>query len=299
MKTEMNKLCRIDELSTRCDLPITTDVLRIDLLHPVVSGNKWFKLKHYLAEAEQRQQTVLTFGGAFSNHIVATALAAKTKGLNSIGVIRGERPPTLSHTLKDAESYGMELFFVNREMYKSKTVPKEKLDKHDIKNIYEIPEGGYGDKGVEGAKEILLRNDVFHYTHIISAVGTGTTLAGLMASSLLHQKVIGVSVLKNNYSLEAEIKSLLPEEKKKDVTLLHDYHFGGYAKHTQALIAFMNNLYLKAGIPTDFVYTAKAFFAAFDLLHKGYFSATDKVLLVHTGGLQGNLSLPSGTLVYA
>lgn len=299
MMNEMNNSCRIDELSAHCDLRNTVDVLRLDLLHPVVSGNKWFKLKHYLAEAESQQKTVLTFGGAFSNHIVATAFAAKEKGLKSIGVIRGEEPPLPSHTLRNAKAYGMELFFTNRSQYKSKIIPKEIFDERKAENIYVVPEGGYGSKGALGAKEILLRNDVSTYTHIVSAVGTGTTVAGLLTGSLPHQKVIGVSAFKNNHSLETEIKSLLPEEKKNGLMLIHDHHFGGYAKHTSELIKFMNSFYLKTGIPTDFVYTGKTFLAAFDLLSKGYFSAGDKILLLQTGGLQGNLSLPKGTLVYA
>lgn len=299
MTNETDNLCRIDELSALCHLPNTVDVLRLDLLHPVVSGNKWFKLKYYLAEAKQQHKTILTFGGAFSNHIVATAFAAKANGLKSIGVIRGEEPPVLSHTLQNAIEYGMELFFINRDAYRNKMAPKEIRDGRRPENIYTIPEGGYGIKGVDGAKEIMHRYDISRYTHIISAVGTGTTLAGLIAGSFEHQKIIGVSVLKNSHSLEAEIKALLPEEKKAAVALLHDYHFGGYAKYTNELIGFMNGLHQRTGIPTDFVYTGKMFFAAFDLLRKNFFSPADSVLLVHTGGLQGNLSLPSETLVYA
>lgn len=289
---------RIDNLSSRYDFRATVDVLRLDLLHPVVSGNKWYKLKFYLAEAITRQQTVLTFGGAYSNHIVATAAATANTALKSIGIIRGEKPAALSPTLTAATAYGMELHFSSREAYRQKLIPKTILEKYAPGELMFVPEGGYGTKGAAGASEILLQTDTTSYTHIISAVGTGTTLAGLVAAATNRQQVIGVSVMKNNFSLDAAVKALLPAEKHPRAVLLHDYHFGGYAKSSKDLFSFMNSLYEKTGVPTDFVYTGKAFFAAFDLLDKGYFSAADKVLLVHTGGLQGNLSLTKGTLIF-
>ncbi len=298
MPKHTNPSCRIDHLSSFYGFRITVDVLRLDLLHPVVSGNKWFKLKNYLTEAKRLQRVLLTFGGAFSNHLVATAAAARSQKLKSIGIVRGEEPPLLSHTLQQAKDFGMELHFTTREAYKNKTVPDSVYQLHAPEDLYIIPEGGYGCKGAEGATDILLENDTSSYTHILSAVGTGTTLAGLTAAAGNEQKVIGISVLKNNFSLEAAIRRLLPEQKHSQFELLHDYHLGGYAKHTKELLQFMNNVYADTGIPTDFVYTAKAFFAAFELLKNGSFSGNDKWLLVHTGGLQGNLSLPKGTLIF-
>jgi len=294
--TNLSPISRIEPLSSFYDFRATVDVLRLDLLHPVVSGNKWFKLKEYLADAGGK--TLLTFGGSYSNHIVATAAAASERGLQSVGVIRGEEPAVYSPTLVQAKEYGMHLFFISRDAYKNKIIPPEVYSRYSAEALYIVPEGGYGIQGMQGAKDILLLNRTQKYTHIISAVGTGTTLAGLTAAAEEHQQVIGIPVLKNNLSLSEEIRHLLPAEKKNRFQLLHDYHFGGYARYKLELIQFMNDFFKKTGIPTDFVYTAKAFYAAFHLLQNGTFSDTDKILLVHTGGLQGNRSLQNGTLIF-
>jgi 1-aminocyclopropane-1-carboxylate deaminase len=292
-------ICRIENVSAACHLPVLVDALRLDLLHPIVSGNKWFKLKEYLKDAKEKNKKVLvTFGGAYSNHIVATAAAAQMQNFKSIGIIRGEKPPVLSHTLSSAKDYGMDLFFALREDYKLKTIPNEIFNNFTSEDMYIIPEGGYGEKGMLGAAGILSQNETSFYSHIITAVGTGTTLAGITLHSLHSQKTIGISVLKNNFSLQQEVETLLPVEKHKSFQLLHDYHCGGYAKYTDKLLLFMNELYSTTGIPTDFVYTGKAFFALADLVAKGYFSLNDKVLIIHTGGLQGNFSLPKGTLIF-
>ena len=294
-----SKNCRVDHLSSIYQFLPVVDVLRLDELHPVVSGNKWFKLKEYLKDAKANgKKILLTFGGAYSNHIVATSAAAQTMEFSSVGIIRGEDPVILSHSLKTAVSYGMKLYFVSREVYRKKAVPEKVFTDYEESDIYIIPEGGYGKKGMMGAQDILLQNDISVYTHFVSAVGTGTTLAGISAAGLPHQKIIGISVLKNNQSLQQEIKDLLPAEKHSSFELLHDYHFGGYARHTKELIAFMDELYVQTAIPTDFVYTAKSFYAVFDLVHTGYFAPNHKILLLHTGGLQGNVSLPKGTLIY-
>ena len=301
MKSFMtSESCRIDSIAFLYNSPAMVDVLRLDQIHPVISGNKWFKLKEYLKDAvNQNKKAVATFGGAFSNHIIATAAAAKLYGLKSIGIIRGERPKNLSHTLKDALSYGMELFFVSREAYKAKQLPEECWETYAKETLYIINEGGYGCKGMEGAKYILQNNETAKYTHIAAAVGTGTTLAGLTAASMPGQTVMGISVLKNNLSLQHEINHLLSEEKKNQFQLLHEYHFGGYAKHTPQLIRFINEWYEQTGIPSDFVYTGKLFFALNGLLRqKTIFPEDSKVLIIHSGGLQGNLSLPKGTLIF-
>lgn len=291
--------CPIQPVSAALSLPFPVDVLRLDLLHSVVSGNKWFKLKWYLAEAKTLGKTsLLTFGGAFSNHIVATAAAAQQQGLTSIGIIRGEEPQTLSHTLLAARQYGMQLYFVARESYREKLIPSVVFDQHKASEIYTIPEGGYGRLGAQGAEEILPLHETAAYTHILGAVGTGTTLAGLVSAALPHQKIIGIPVLKNAFSLQTEIEALLPSQKKSVFDLQWNYHFDGYAKHTAELISFMNSFYTATGIPTDFVYTGKAFFAAMDLIQKNHFSPDSRLLLVHTGGLQGNASLGKGTLIF-
>jgi 1-aminocyclopropane-1-carboxylate deaminase len=290
---------RVDSVDFLLKFHTTVDVLRLDLIHPVISGNKWFKLKEYLNEARSlHKKVILTFGGAYSNHIVATAAATKQAGFKSVGIIRGERPTTVSHSLKEALSYGMDLFFISRKDYREKIIPAEILQTYALDDIYAINEGGYGKKGVEGAKDILRQIDSSSYTHIIDAVGTGTTLAGLIESSAKHQNIIGISSLKNNYSLQREIENLVCEQNKKRFTLIHDYHFGGYAKYSTELIDCMNEWYQLTGIPSDFVYTGKLFYAVQDLLRKNYFPAGSKLLIVHSGGLQGNQSLAKGTLIF-
>ncbi len=288
--------CRIDPLPLPAENSVSFSVLRLDRLHPIVSGNKWFKLKFYLAEAVASQKTIVTFGGAFSNHIVATAAAAKEAGLPCIGIIRGEEAPNPSPTILQAKSLEMEMFFVSRQLYAEKIIPAEISRRQE--ELYVIPEGGYGHRGMLGASEILSGNQTGNFTHILSAVGTGTTLAGLATAAKESQQVIGISVLKNNLSLQGEVAHLIPVRKKNAFTLLHDYHFGGYAKKSTELLLFMNDFYKKTSIPTDFVYTGKAFYAAFHLAKKNYFPPGSNVLLIHSGGLQGNRSLAKGTLIF-
>jgi 1-aminocyclopropane-1-carboxylate deaminase len=278
---------------------VGVEVLRLDLVHPVVSGNKWFKLKGYLADAEQQgRKVLLTFGGAFSNHIAATAAACKETGLQCIGIIRGERAPTLSHTLQLAEEEGMDLYFTSREAYKTKQIPSAVWDKYKQEEVYVINEGGYGIKGREGAGSILDHCPLERYSHIVAACGTGTTLAGLVTAAGNGQSVFGIPVLKNYTAMEEEINALLPAHFHSRYTLFHQYHFGGYAKHSPALIEFMNSWYRQTGIPSDFVYTGKLFFAVDDLVRQGFFPRRRRVLVVHSGGLQGNDSLPKGTLIF-
>jgi 1-aminocyclopropane-1-carboxylate deaminase/D-cysteine desulfhydrase-like pyridoxal-dependent ACC family enzyme len=268
-------------------------ILRLDKIHPVISGNKWFKLQFYIEEAKRLQKrTIVTFGGAWSNHIIATAAACKQNDLNSIGIIRGEEAEELSATLRYAKELGMQLIFVSRDDYRNKKIP-ELLSKEDF---YFIDEGGYGEKGVEGAATILDHCRKKNFTHYCCAVGTGTMMAGLIRSSAKDQQVIGISVLKNNFELEDKVKALAHD--KENFQLLHDYHFGGYAKYNNELIRFMNEFYLRNRIPSDFVYTGKLFFGIYDLIAKNTFSSGSKILIIHSGGLQGNTSLSKGTLIF-
>ena len=279
------------------DCCVQLDVLRLDELHPVVSGNKWFKLHYYLQEAiAQQHDTVATFGGAYSNHIVATAYACKAAGLQSIGIIRGEEPRSYSHTLLQAQAYGMQLHFISRERYKQKEALKA-----EYPDAYWINEGGAGAKGVAGAALILQQvQQLEKYTHIVCAVGTGTTLAGVIATALPHQQVIGVSVLKGYAALETEVRSLLTSPTRHSTfSIVHDYHFGGYAKYNNALIDYMNAAWHAYKLPTDFVYTAKALYATEALIRHKTIPQGSHVLFIHTGGLQGNLSLPAGTLAFS
>ncbi|HTS46083.1 MAG TPA: pyridoxal-phosphate dependent enzyme [Puia sp.] len=292
-------------LIDRLDLPecrdkrIEVDVLRLDMIHPVISGNKWFKLKYYLKEAiEKNHKTILSFGGAYSNHIVATACAAKMEGLHSIGIIRGEKPAELSQTLQTAQQYGMEFLFLSRAEYKRKS----SADFHALlpdrfQGSYIIPEGGSGILGIKGSEEILSLAGGTRYEHIFCATGTGTTLIGLANASSAQQYISGISVLKGTAGAwQKDIQPLIHPEKRDYCKMYHNYHFGGYAKKAPELIHFMNWLYDQSSIPSDFVYTAKLFYAVIDLVRKNYFATGTKILLIHSGGLQGNLSLAPGTL---
>jgi 1-aminocyclopropane-1-carboxylate deaminase len=289
--------CRLDPVSTLYKIHTTVDVLRLDLIHPVISGNKWFKLKYYLQDCKQQgKKILLTYGGAYSNHIVATASAAKMAGLKSIGIIRGEQPAQVSHTIATAAMYGMEIVYVEREAFRERVIPLTVLEKYKEEDLYKIGEGGYGSLGMKGAMDILELVDISIYDHIIAATGTGTMLAGLIKASGKNCLVTGISVLKNNFSICEEIDQLL--ESSLPYTMQFDYHFGGYAKQKEELLSFMNKWYERTGIPSDFVYTGKMFFALNDLAGKGYFPEDARVLAIHSGGLQGNLSLPKGKLIF-
>jgi 1-aminocyclopropane-1-carboxylate deaminase len=276
---------------------LNINILRADVIDPVVSGNKWFKLQFYVKDAISAGKTTLaTFGGAYSNHIVATSKYGASMGLKTVGFIRGEKPVTLSATLNDAIENGMKLHFVSREDFLD---PKKIMQENMHESWAWIPEGGYGIKGAEGAGTLLTIKDTDSFDTIICAVGTGTMMAGIIKSAALHQKIIGISVLKNNVSIDAEIKTLLtPEESKKNFEIIHGYDFGGYAKHTPTLINFMNDCYTKMELPLDFVYTAKLVYAVQDLASKGKFEPPSKILLIHSGGLQGNRSFKKGTLLF-
>ena len=276
---------------------VSASVLRLDMVHPVVSGNKWYKLKEYLKEAKELGKTaIVTFGGAFSNHIVATAAACNLFGFQSVGVIRGERPKVLSETLQDAINYGMHLIFLSREDYNSRSVPQELFNSYNPEQLYFINEGGYGRLGMQGAASIFDEIETREFTHILMAVGTGTTLAGLLQASRNDQQLTGISVMKNNLSLASAVEQLVPE--RQNFQILHNYHFGGYAKRTPELLDFMNQWFQRTGIPSDFVYTGKLFFAFNQLISDNFFPLHARILLIHSGGLQGNRSLPEGSLVF-
>ncbi len=285
----------LDRLGKINGSTIPVSVLRTDQIHPVISGNKWFKLRFYLDEAvKQGYKTIGSFGGAYSNHIVALAAAARMSGLASIGIIRGEADD--SPTLQEAREWGMKTIPISRQSFK---VREEIISSFPNTNeIYWVDEGGYGILGAKGASTILSVMDCSEFTHILCACGTGTMAAGLIMSAAEHQNIIGISVLKNNLLLEESIAGLLPVALHKKITSLHHYHFGGYAKHPKQLIAYMNNFHQRTHIPSDIVYTSKLFYAAEDLIQKGYFEENANVLLIHSGGLQGNRSLSKNTLCF-
>ena len=196
-----------------------------------------------------------------------------------------------------AAEYGMQFIFTSRNDYKEKTMPAELLA--DISNIYVINEGGYGKKGALGAATISDYYKNENFSHICCAVGTGTMMAGLIKSASPGQTIIGISALKNNYALLKETEALLTDdEKKKNYSIIHDYHFGGYAKYKQAEIDFMNTFFRQTGIANDFVYTAKLLYGINDLAGKNFFPPGSRILIIHSGGLQGNNSLVEGTLIF-
>ncbi len=274
----------------------TIDILRLDTIDTIISGNKIFKLQVSIQKAIQKKTIgIVTCGGAYSNHIVATAATCKAFQLKSIGVIRGEQPKTMNHTLLKAKELGMELIFVDRSTFQNKILLQERF----LMNGFEwIEEGGYGIDGAEGAKEICNFIDET-YTHIICACGTGTTMAGLIKGAKQHQNIIGVVVLKGYEDIRKDVvKILSSKEQNKPFSFMHDYHFGGYAKHPKNLIEYMNRVYQQHQIPTDIVYTGKLVYAVEELVKLQYFGSKAKIMIIHSGGLQGNASLPANTLVF-
>jgi 1-aminocyclopropane-1-carboxylate deaminase/D-cysteine desulfhydrase-like pyridoxal-dependent ACC family enzyme len=281
------------------DKHIRVSMLRLDEIHPIISGNKLFKLYYFLDEARNSShKKIITFGGAFSNHLAATAFACKEMNIKSVGIVRGEKPFRLSHTLLFCLDQGMELQFISRGDYK-KINEKEFLEglKKQHGECILIPEGGFSIKGKEGASLITQTFDSSGFTHICVAVGTATTFAGIIEGSSNQCDVTGFSVLKNMHDINKRLHSLEVNSSKK-YSFVADYHFGGYAKKTDELMSFMNSFYIENNIPLDFVYTAKMMFGVNDLVQKNYFPPGSNILCIHTGGLQGNQSLPEGTLIF-
>lgn len=257
-----------------------------DLNHPTISGNKWWKLKYNLEEAVQLgHHTLLTFGGAYSNHIYATAAAAQELGLKSIGIIRGEETLPLNPTLSFAKSIGMHLHYVSREKYRTKTEESFVTNLHDLfGDFFLIPEGGTNELAVKGVTEFAKTlGDDFDY--LCCAVGTGGTLAGLINGTSPSKKIIGFPVLKDGEFLKEEIERLLlkPHTNWK---LNTNYHFGGYAKKPQELIEFMKSFELKHGIKLDPVYTGKMVYGILHLIILRYFLKGTCILVLHSGGLK-------------
>ena len=273
---------------------VRLSALRLDKIDHLISGNKWFKLRLYLDDAiKQNKKTIVTFGGAWSNHILATARACQLYGLHSIGIIRGEEPSIYSKTFIKAKEFGMQFRFLSREDYAAKRLPSLSSEN----NFYLVPEGGYGELGANGAATIAEHFHEADYSHICCAVGTGTMIAGLRNAVSSNVEINGISVMKNNLELEESARKLLINQ-SNHFQIYHDYHFGGYAKYNDELITFMNLLYKQTGIPTDFVYTGKLFYAVNDMVEKGVFPAGSNILVIHSGGLQGNESLGKGTLIF-
>ena len=280
---------------------VTVSVLRLDKIHPVISGNKLFKLHYFLKEAiESRHKTIVTFGGAYSNHLAATAHACNLLQLKSIGIVRGEKPEQLSHTLEQCIRDGMQLKFISRQQYAQKQSPAGINElKIEFGECIVVPEGGYHPLGARGAALIMDLIKDNNYTHICTASGTATTLAGILLAAKPTQHVLSVPVLKGITDNKVRVNELTGNSSNiKNLVVLNDYHFGGYAKKTEALISFINDCWLQYKLPLDFVYTAKMFFAVADCVKNHQFEKESKILCIHTGGLQGNKSLPLNSLLF-
>ena len=258
---------------------------REDLIHEKISGNKWRKLYYNLKFAQsENRSTLVTFGGAYSNHIAATAAAGKMFGFTTIGVIRGEAHPTLNPTLRYASQCGMELRYVSRVAYQERAT-SEFIENHlfDISNYYLIPEGGTNHLAVKGCEEILADID-FDFDVVCCSCGTGGTLSGIINTLKPHQSAIGFSSLKGGDFLKDEISKYVINSQW---SLNLDYHFGGYAKVDEGLVEFINQFHHKHGIPLDPVYTGKMIYGLWDLIEKDYFRSGSSIVAIHTGGLQG------------
>jgi len=273
-------------------------LLREDLIHPEISGNKWRKLKYNIIEAKRLgYQRLLTYGGAYSNHIAATAAAGRDFGFKTIGVIRGDDITPLNPTLKMAKENGMQLKYVSRSFYRNQKYDVDFLNqlRQEFGVFYSIPEGGSNAYAVKGCAEII-KNIKLDYDVVCCACGTGGTIAGIIASADKDIPVLGFPVLKRGDFLEEKIKVLLneyatefsSEVKNKNWRLITHYHFGGYAKVNKELLNFVTQFKEKHHVPLDFIYTGKLMFGLFDLIKKSSQFDGKKIIVIHTGGLQGN-----------
>ncbi|WP_091473367.1 1-aminocyclopropane-1-carboxylate deaminase/D-cysteine desulfhydrase [Flavobacterium swingsii] len=266
---------------------ITLTIKREDLLHPFVSGNKFRKLKYNILKAKElNHDKLITFGGAFSNHIAAVAFACQEAGIESVGIIRGnelvgkiqENP-----TLLFAQNCGMKFEFVSREVYQNK-MSESFISELNTKygNHYLLPEGGTNVLAILGCEEILINEDA-HFDYICCAVGTGGTISGIINSATPNQKILGFPALKGDF-LKDEIRKFA---KNNNWELIANYHFGGYGKVTDELIGFINQFYMDVKIPLDPIYTGKMVYGVMNLIANNYFPNGSKILMIHTGGLQG------------
>jgi 1-aminocyclopropane-1-carboxylate deaminase len=263
-------------------------IKREDLVHPIISGNKFRKLKYNLQEAKRLGcKKLLTFGGAFSNHIVAVAGAGAEFGFETIGIIRGEELQDKiqeNPSLLKAQQFGMQFNFVDRNQYRDKMDPNFlALLTARYGSFYMIPEGGTNELAIRGCEEILTAADKIAFSHICCAVGTAGTLSGIINASNADQQIIGFSSLKGSFLSEV----ICNFAQQKNWSVIESYHFGGYGKVTDELIRFLNAFYDKYQVPLDPIYTGKMMFGILDLIQQNYFPPHSKIVAIHTGGLQG------------
>ena len=280
--------CKVNE-KIEISLPnnIQLYIKREDLLHPLISGNKFRKLKYNVQEAKDtKSKLLITFGGAYSNHILATAAAGKEYGFSTLGFIRGDElkdkflvNPTLSY----AQDLGMNFEFISRELFsKKEDVSFISAIQEKYPNSYILPEGGTNELAIKGCEEILNEEDKT-FDFVCCAVGTGGTISGIINSSCENQKIIGFSALKGDFLSDVICKFVT----KKNWIINSDYHFGGYGKITDVLVDHLNEFHSKTNIPLDPIYTGKMVYGILDLIKKQYFPKNSKILIIHTGGLQG------------
>ncbi len=264
-------------------------IKRDDLIDPYISGNKWRKLKYILADVLTKGKShLVTFGGAYSNHLVATAACAARNNLKSTAFVRGEKVSNEMIVL--CQLFGMQLIFVDRESYRNKRLLFEQYF-NDNQETYFIDEGGASEEAVKGCAEIIAEL-LIPYDHIFCAAGTGTTAAGLLRGinqANLNTTLHTIPVLKNGAFIEEEISNYEPNVNKLQLHI--DYHFGGYAKTTPELLQFMESFIGSTGILVDPVYTCKMFFAIYDLIKKGQLKSDARILAIHTGGLLGIMGM--------
>lgn len=291
----MNDIDITKSITQRVTLPTSNKSVEIylqreDLIHPFVNGNKYYKLKYNLEKAkEENYDTLLTFGGAYSNHIYAVSAAAKLFGFKSIGIIRGEEYDPLNPTLQFAVKNGMKLHYLDRKTYRRRTDPEFRKEiAKQFGDVFIIPEGGTNELALKGTSEIL-NNIKIDFDYICTPVGSSGTLAGLIMGLKGNKKAIGFSSLKGGEYLTETIRALLPSAIKQcnNWTINSNYYFEGFAKINRKLIEFVNEFKVENNIQLDLIYNGKMMYGINDLISRNYFPVNSKIVAIHTGGLQG------------
>lgn len=278
----------IDKVILDTPSSLSLGMLRLDQIHPVISGNKWYKLKYNIEKAlSNKANTLITYGGFYSNHLIATAAAAKAFGLKSSAIVRGlQGNKRLTPTLQACIELGMQLQFVSKEQYAQlKTTAGVASLLQRYPKAFVVPEGGNNELGIEGTKEIVsfIPED---YTHVAVSVGSGSTIAGIRQALKKELIVVGFIPMKQGKYLQEA-----PHLKTLNLTLFDEFHLGGFGKYQPELIYFMNRFYANNRIPLDIVYTGKMMLGLQQLIIQNYFPKSAKILCIHTGGLQGNVSV--------
>jgi 1-aminocyclopropane-1-carboxylate deaminase len=267
---------------------LSLKVLRLDLLHKEISGNKWYKLKYNLEYALSNKLPIVTFGGPYSNHIAATAAAGRIFKIKAIGIIRGES--VQNKTLEKAMQDGMQLIFIPRNEYKEKDTQNFISNLNSLTGLGQfhlIPEGGNNHLGYTGSKEIM--NDINDFDFVCLACGTGTTLAGVVSSIKGAQQAIGFTVLKNKEEIIKNVNTFIGDGKRPNFIVNDSFHFGGYSKYNKELLDFINGMKEHHQLSLDHVYTGKMFFGLMKMVKENFFSRGSRIIAIHTGGLQGSL----------